>query len=35
MEHSERTADMCGNRWKDQDLVIFLIFTELLSLSLI
>jgi len=27
MAHSERTADMCGNRWKDQDLVIFLIFT--------
>jgi len=34
LEHEGKEADMCGDRWKHQTLVLFLIYTFVLTTSL-
>ena len=34
LEQGEKKAEMCGDRWKDQTLVLLLIYTSVLTTSL-
>jgi len=33
-EHEGKKADMCGDQWKDQDLVMFFTYTAVFTVSL-